>query len=373
MNVIITVLDDITETSMPFNEFVVYRGIHYKEQYQCLVVCGEKKKLPKVEIPKNIKIIYVGSSPFKIRRALLKIINKCKKSNIEYLVHMHHVKSALIAFLSMSGTGYRKKVLFTVHSTFTGYSLHNKILSLMDVLLANQITCVSNAAYENYPDMMKKIKGERIQGVENGVDTERIDSILGSNVCEKSKDGSVDLIYVARMVPVKNHKFLIDVMKELPRNFHLILIGAEDPKGEIRKQAEDYGVAERVTFTGLIPRKEVFKKLYSADIYVSPSVLEGLPISVLEAMYCELPVILSNIEPHKEVAKSISTEDKFIHVLPLDKQVWIDIITKIVEEKKDMLRKLGQKSKCYVNREFSLKHMHKDYDHIYEKLFKDEN
>lgn len=373
MQVIITILDNITETSMPFNEFVVYRGFHYKEQLQYLIIHGRQGELPQIEIPKNIKIIYTGKSPLKIRNTLKDIIGKCKKENAEFIIHMHHVKSALLTFVSMLGTGFRKKALFTVHNTFTGYSFHNKVLSFLNALFAARITCVSSASYESYPELIKKIKGERIKGVENGVDTERIDSVLKGISRGERKDSSVKLVYVARMVPVKNHKFLIDLMKELPAEYQLILVGAEDAAGETRKQAVEAGVIDRVTFTGLIPRIEVFKILYEADIYVSPSTLEGLPISVLEAMYCQLPVILSDIKPHKEVAKNAKPEDEFIGVFSLDRRYWKDRITGLAERMKYREGELGKASRQYVASEFSLRRMHENYDKIYEKLFKSGN
>lgn len=53
---LITILDCITETSMPFNEFVLYRANHFKDERQILSICNNQGYLPKVEIPENLDI-----------------------------------------------------------------------------------------------------------------------------------------------------------------------------------------------------------------------------------------------------------------------------------------------------------------------------
>ena len=200
MRSVITILDNTTETSMPFNEFVLYRANHYPDEKQILIICGPKGNLPKVEIPDSLEIKYVGRQLGNIRKTINETIKNL--GNTPYVIHMHQVQSGFLAEMAMLGTGFRKKALFTVHSTFSGYKLHNKFLSFLNVLLAQRTTCVSNTSYQDYPGLIKRIKGNRIQAVQNGVDTERIDRILTT---PQTHDGT-NFIYVARIIPVKNHK-----------------------------------------------------------------------------------------------------------------------------------------------------------------------
>ena len=147
MRAIITILDGATETSMPFNEFVLYRANHYKEEKQILIICGSKTELPCVEIPDSLEIIYVERKLSKIRKIIKQVISELDNQCIPYLVHLHQVKSGFLAQNAMFGTGFRKKTLFTVHSTFTGYKLHNKFRSFVNALYAQRITCVSEVSY----------------------------------------------------------------------------------------------------------------------------------------------------------------------------------------------------------------------------------
>lgn len=360
MRVLITILDNITETSMPFNEFVLYRANHFRDEKQILIICGSKSDLPKVDIPKDLIIKYVGRNLLFIRKTIKEIINDLNKQGIPYVFHLHQVQSGFLAECAMIGTGFRKKVLFTVHSTFSGYKFHNKVLSFINALYAQQITCVSNTSYQDYPRIIKRIKGKRIQPLQNGVDTERIDSIISVN--QRVKNDYVNFIYVARLIPLKNHSFLVDVLSRCDKNIRFIFVGTEDKDKVIRSKAKTLGVHDRINFTGLIPRNEVFKELRFADYYISSSTLEGLPVSVLEAMYCGLPCVLSDIPQHKEIAN----EDTILLSCDVDK--WKDVINRLAilteEEKTEKSKRIRQ----YVEDNFSLRTMHKKYDVIYETL-----
>ena len=136
--------------------------------------------------------------------------NKCKQQNIPYIIHIHQVQSGFLAEIAMIGSGFRKNTVFTVHNTFSGYKMHNKVLSFINAMFAYRIVCVSNTSYNEYPHVIKHIKGNRIIAIQNGVDTERIDAIIRTN--EKQKRDYTIFTYVARFVPVKNHIFLIDVL-----------------------------------------------------------------------------------------------------------------------------------------------------------------
>lgn len=362
MRALITILDNITETSMPFNEFVLYRANHYREEKQILIICGPKGELPKVEIPKNLEIIYAGRKLSGIRKTVKKVIADVKKQDIPYVVHMHQVQSGFLAEMAMLGTGFRKKVLFTVHNTFSGYKLHNKFLSFTNTLFAQRTTCVSNSAYQDYPKLIKQIKGRRIQALRNGVDTERIDAILSSTIHSKESCDGINFIYVARFVPQKNHKFLVDVLTRCNSNIHFTFVGVEDADRTVRKKAKEAGVVGRITFTGLIPRNEVFHELRNADYYISSSTLEGLPVSVMEAMYCGLPCILSDIPQHKELAGNEAT------LLPLSVEKWADEINRMAALTDDKQELLSKRIKAYVEANFTLSKMHERYDAIYKLL-----
>lgn len=357
---LITVLDCISETSMPFNEFVLYRANHFKNEQQLLVVCNKPKPLPKVNIPDNLDIEYIGSNPLKWRKKMNRILSRYEKET--YAIHLHQAGLSMKMLLAMIGSGFRKKVVFTIHSTFTGYKLHNKIRSYTDGLLSRYVVCCSNASYANYPQSLKRMKGDRVLAIQNGVDTERIDGILEGK--EKAEHEGVIFAYVARMIPLKNHAFLIEIAKRTLPQAKFLLIGKED-KAIIQKIIAE-GLSDRFEVTGLIPRNEVFERLKNADVYLSTSTLEGLPVSVLEGMYVGMPAVLSDIPQHREVA----TDKEFVSTLPFDEEKWTNEINRLAGMSKEPLKALGDESRSYVKDYFSLASMHKKYDELYERLRK---
>lgn len=358
MKCIVTVVDTISTTSMPVNEFVIYRSKHNYKIRQILIVCDVAMPSD-VAIPKDVEVYLVGNDGKKIRE-LVKGLNKQYKGNIVY--HMHHQKSALLFLFSTLFLNVRQHSLYTVHSTFSARDLKYRISSVICVLFSKYSNCVSNAAYMEYSSLVRKIKGKFFVAIPNGVDTERVDDVIRNNVLSGVAKEKI-LICVGRMIPIKNHAFLISLMKRLP-DYKLVLIGKEDSKCKIRTLCEQESVADRVEIRGQISRDELFSELCKGSIYVSSSLGEGLPVSVLEAMCAGLIPIISDILPHREIGEFNSN----ISVLPLEDDIWIDTIKKLgnISEKERL--DLSESMRNTVLHNFSLLKMHEKYCDIYEKL-----
>ncbi len=104
--------------------------------------------------------------------------------------------------------------------------------------------------------------------------------------------------HVGRFAPPKNHKYLIelfDVVRKIIPNTILLLIG----DGELRSQAEsrvkELGLGGKVIFTG--QRTDVSQLLQAMDVFVFPSIYEGLPVSLIEAQAAGLPCLISDKVP----------------------------------------------------------------------------
>jgi len=357
---VLTVVDTISATSMPVNEFVLYR---YKKGYSCrqvLIVCSDKG-VEDVVIPESIVTYYVGDSVRKIRACLKRIKQDCTEKGESLVCHLHGQKSALAFFRASIGLGLRKHTLYTVHSTFSSRDFKYKLSSCLCTLLAKKANCVSNSAYEQYQPWVRKHKGANMMAIPNGVDLDRIDQALLGD--EDVKPSINSLVCVGRIIPIKNQKFLVSLLPSLP-DVTLVLIGAENPSYPVRQYAEELGVAERVEFTGLIPREEVFKKVRQSLIYVSASTVEGLPVSVLEAMAMGLIPILSDIAPHREIEK----ETDVCSVVPLNEDKWIKAIRLQQGLGVVNVEALSSKIKETVRACYSLEKMHNKYMSIYEEL-----
>ena len=231
-------------------------------------------------------------------------------------------------------------------------------------LLAAKANCVSYSALQDYSLVVRKLKKNNIIAIPNGVDFERIESVIKDTKCDFELNRN-KMVCIGRMIPLKNHEFLINLLTKLP-NYKLILIGMEDKEGKIRGLVKNLNLSDRVEFTGLMPRNDVFKKMCECSIYVSSSYVEGLPVSVLEAMSVGLIPLLSNIGPHIE----IENQCKDIKVLDLEYQKWENTLYDLEKLSNEELENLSNKIKKEVREKYSLETMHDHYYKLYEELSK---
>ena len=360
---LVTILDTISETSMPLNEFVLYRLKKYPNIKQYVIVC-DREENTNMQLPDELSIYYVEKNNKVMKRIMKKIVSENYEKNSKLIVHLHQIKSALMFYRVMIGVKKTYKVLFTVHSVYALRNVKYKISSVLCSLMADKIICVSESSYKTYSSVVKKIKNKKILYIKNGVDIDRIDESIEEVKSTKNNKNYRTLVYVGRLIPIKNQKFLVNILSEISE-CKLILVGAEDNSKEISNLIKNLKLEDRVKITGLIPRNQVFQILNDADIYVSTSMVEGLPVSVLEAMAAKLPVILSDIEPHKEVAMNSSS----VKLVSLNNESnWIDTINFYLNLDMDNLKEIGFECRKCVVENFSLYKMHCNYDKEYETL-----
>ena len=105
-----------------------------------------------------------------------------------------------------------------------------------------------------------------------------------------------------RIIPLKGHKTTLTAFAELARretNLHLLFVGAplfsnQSYANELKHQAQQLGIGDRVVFSGFLP--DVREGLAAMDIFVHASIETDSPLGVLEAMACELPVVVSAVK-----------------------------------------------------------------------------
>lgn len=116
--------------------------------------------------------------------------------------------------------------------------------------------------------------------------------------------------HVGRFAEAKNHTFLIDIMAELIEldpNTHLVLVGDGPLRHRIQQRVADLELSSNVHFVGL--RSDVAKVMLSTfDVFVLPSLHEGLPVVAVEAQAAGLPCVLSDtVAPEATVVPALVT------------------------------------------------------------------
>lgn len=134
-----------------------------------------------------------------------------------------------------------------------------------------------------------------IEIVPNGVELSRFQQTFEDSRAEFGfHSDDLLLVYSGRLAPEKNLEFLLRAffaVAEAVEKVHLLLIGGGPEEERLRSLVAQSGLAQRVHFTGLLPYDKVPKYLAMCDIFVTASVTEVHPLSVIEAMAAGLPVV----------------------------------------------------------------------------------
>jgi glycosyltransferase involved in cell wall biosynthesis len=136
--------------------------------------------------------------------------------------------------------------------------------------------------------------------------------------------------HAGRMMEQKNHRFLIEIFAEIARReaeAHLLLIGEGPLRGAIEQQVHRLGLIERVSFAGV--RSDVPRLMRGAmDLFLFPSLFEGLPLVGMEAQAAGLPMVISDV-----IAPELDILPELVHRLPLawPARVWADKIQSVME------------------------------------------
>lgn len=106
--------------------------------------------------------------------------------------------------------------------------------------------------------------------------------------------GCVEIISTGRLVPFKNIRMAIEVLKRIRDDgysFHYTIVGKGPEKKQIEEMVKNYHLAENIKLVGEVPRETVMEYLKMADMYLFPSLREGGSWALMEAMAAELPVV----------------------------------------------------------------------------------
>jgi glycosyltransferase involved in cell wall biosynthesis len=284
-----------------------------------------------------------------------------------------HVHSPHLAMLFLIATWFGKYRLFaksavvTVHDSYVNYKLRNRLLFLPVFASSPKVICCSRASFNSFPALYKWIAGERLAVVQNGLDIARVDRIA-KKFCDQApvQTNNFSVVAISRLVDIKNpFAVLSGFQQSMDQNSRLTYIGEGSLRHALTTMSQEIGVGSQVEFTGLIPREKVFEHLLKADLFVSTSRGEGLPIAVLEAMACSRPVLLSDISPHREIAENVD----FIPLVPPDDvRGFAQKIKKFAAMSPEERAMIGQKCRELVEKRFSLDAMHAGYEAIYTQI-----
>ena len=222
----------------------------------------------------------------------------------DYQIVHGHIGSTAAIYLNCA----KKKGKYTIahsHSSGSDYSLHSLMYSLLSYNTRNIADyffgCSVVAGIDRYGRKVVD-NNDKFKVLPNAIDIK--DYIYSfeerMNVRKKLGYNQNELVigHVGRMTAEKNHTFVLEIFRcicEIEPNARLLLIGDGKLREELKQKVIALGIEQKVLFTGV--RSDVNQLMQAMDIFVFPSIFEGLPVTMVEAQAAGLPCIISNKVP----------------------------------------------------------------------------
>lgn len=228
-----------------------------------------------------------GGNLYVIPRSGKKIISYIRQltqtiSNHKYnVIHIHtNSHTAILELLAAKLGGCHNRIVHSHNTTCNSIAVHKILTPLFNALYTHAFACGVDSGkwmYGNNPFLV----------INNGVNTDLYSFNSDSRVKIREqlnlKEEDILIGHVGTFIPVKNQKFIIDILQILikrnPR-YNLLLIGDGPLRQQVERQVSLYNLQDHVHFTGNI--NNVYDYLNAIDLIIMPSLFEGLPLTLIE-------------------------------------------------------------------------------------------
>ena len=265
-------------------EFFVPTGSRYLE------ILGEKKEkfylVPPVSKTKEYKAFM--TKLFQENNYDFLWFNNTSKVNIyrpRIAKNVGHCKVITHIHGSCIEASGKRKVVMTVLDKLNAHEMYG----LIDIPLA-----CSKVSARNYYHNKELL--DRTVIIYNGIETDKFTySESDRNAIRQElelTDNDILLGTVGRLTAIKNYPFIINMMRDLPENFKLIIAGIGEDDKMLENLIKENNLSSRCKLLGL--RKDISQLLSAMDVFLLPSFSEGMPFSIIEAQASGLPCLMSN-------------------------------------------------------------------------------
>ena len=182
---------------------------------------------------------------------------------------------------------------------------HHRLADRILALKTAKVIAVSNAVKEYYHRQVG-IPAGKIEVIPNAIDVAAYENAGDVSYLYKEFDLKPEdfiLACIGRLNFQKGHKYLLESLKEIYNempDLKVLMVGEGEERENLNRTAQEYGITSLLRFTG--QRKDIPQILKLSRALVLPSLFEGLPLCVLEAMAASRPVIATDVGGTKELA-----------------------------------------------------------------------
>lgn len=356
-------------------------------EFECEVASESNENFAKI-LKENgvefspIKRLQRSINPFSDLFAFFEIYNIIKSRKPD-IVHLHSSKAGVLGALACKAMGV-KKIVFTAH----GWVFNEKLpwfkkrlyvlISRFAALFQDAIICVSE--YDKTAALKYKIApANKLFVIHNGIDLSKLDFLTKEQATDKLSEilnskfpipytlnpkpyliGTVANLYKNKAIDVliEAAKLISETKPE--QNFTFIVIGEGKERKNLESRIKNYELKDKFFLVGSVA--EAWKYLKAFDIFVLPSLKEGFPYVILEAMAAGLPIIASKVGGIPEM---IEDGRSGLLINPGDAKELAGAILKLFQER-ETAKKLGDEAERTVKEKFGLAEMVRKTMEVYE-------
>lgn len=313
-----------------------YRNID-RNKIQFDFICdADSTDIPYEEIEKMGGRVIIIPPYQKLPKYIKELKRICKENNYK-IIHSNMNALSVFPLFAAKCAGVPIRIAHS-HSTTNKAEWKKNLLKqalrpFSKVFANTYFACTEHAGRWLFGN--KTFDAGKVLVVNNGID---VDSYSFNEKTRKEKreelnlkDTDIVIGHIGRFMKQKNHEFLIDVFNELHKennNYKLMLIGQGPLQDEMKQKVKDLGIEDAVMFLG---QKTDANKYYQAmDLFLFPSLYEGLGMVFVEAQSAALPSIASTEVP---VIAQVSDRAYFIG-LDQPIKVWADKIKEVINQER---------------------------------------
>jgi glycosyltransferase involved in cell wall biosynthesis len=281
------------------------------------------------------------------------------------IVHTHLFTSSFWGRIAAFRMG--KMCVVTEHNTSDWKRWYHRVANRWLARITSKVIAVSDGVKSSLVQN-DRIHPDRITVIQNGLSLDRMKANGSGSVLRrefKCDDDDILAVTVASLTEQKGHRYLIEAAQQFVRNrpnLKVACVGDGPLRKELEARVQARHLGDNVTFTGV--RRDIRDILDAADVFILPSLYEGLSISLLEAAAMAKPIITTSIGTSEEIIQDGETG---LMVKPCEASEIARALEYCADNRAQAIA-MGKRASRLVRSNFSVEKTAREYEELYRDL-----
>jgi glycosyltransferase involved in cell wall biosynthesis len=282
------------------------------------------------------------------------------------IIHTHAASVDVFVRIMSRTVRNHPRVVYTAHAQWNASRLPTRFINRLTLPLVDQLIAVSGPVARSYPRKF----ANNIRIIPPGFCRDRLlllDDEIANQVGIIKRNTDFLVGTAARLVPLKNLPVLIEAIGRMLKdgvNVGCIIAGEGPQRLELRSLIESHNIKEKVHLLGSV--EMIGTVLRQIDVFVLPSLHEGAPVSIMEAMAQGVPIVASDIEGIQQL---VSNGEEGILVRVNDVNSLVSALTMLASDS-SLRRRMGARARTR-SYSFAIENTRSAVEDVYESILQE--